>query len=83
MIELSGIVFELPDAEASAASSSTQCLATVLPEHAARPSPNHSNLTECTGSRRPKWRSLFQVWADWSFCMAVPGAGNQTKPQGL
>jgi hypothetical protein len=51
--ELSGAVFELPDAEASAIGSSTQCAATVSPEHTARPSPNRCNLTESTSSGKP------------------------------
>jgi hypothetical protein len=51
--ELSVAAPELPDAEASATGSSTQCAATVSPERTARPSPNHSNLTECTSSGEP------------------------------
>jgi hypothetical protein len=53
MTELSGTAPELPDAEASATGSSTQCAATVLPEHTTRPLHNRSNLTECTRSGKP------------------------------
>jgi hypothetical protein len=51
--ELSGIASKLLDAEALARGSSTQCAATVSPEHKARPSPNCSNLAECTSSGKP------------------------------
>jgi hypothetical protein len=51
--KLSGAVFKLPDAEASATGSSTQCAATISPERTTRPSPNRSNLTECTSSGKP------------------------------
>jgi hypothetical protein len=46
--ELSGTAPKLLDAEASAPGSSSQCVATILLEHAARSLPNRSNLPECT-----------------------------------
>jgi hypothetical protein len=51
--ELSGALSKLPDAEASATGSSTQCAATTSLKHIARPSPNSSNIAECTSSRKP------------------------------
>jgi hypothetical protein len=51
--KLLGAASKLLDAEASVASTSTQCAATAMPEHAARPSPHHSNLIECTSSKKP------------------------------
>jgi hypothetical protein len=57
--KLSGVASELPYVEASIASTTPKRAGTILPDHAARPLPNRSNLTECTSSRKLKWRSLF------------------------
>jgi hypothetical protein len=47
-IKLSSVAPKHPDAEASPTDSSTQCVATVSLERTARPSPNRSNLLQCT-----------------------------------
>jgi hypothetical protein len=69
---ITGTAPKLSDVESSATGSSTQCAATVSLECTTRPSPNCSNLPECTSSGKPQWQSLFQVWVDSSLCMAVP-----------
>jgi hypothetical protein len=62
--ELSSRTSELPDAEASTATASTQQAATISPEHVARPPLQCPNYARCTTSRQPYWWSLFQVWSD-------------------
>jgi hypothetical protein len=51
--ELPRTTLELPDAETSAASTSTQCVVTISPEQAARPPPQLSHRAKCTSPRKP------------------------------
>jgi hypothetical protein len=69
--EFSSPPSELPDAEASTATTLTQRAATISPKHAARPPLQCPNHARCTISRQPYWWSLFQVWIDWPFCVAM------------
>jgi hypothetical protein len=70
--ELPSPTSELPDAEASTATTSTQRAATISSEHAVRPPLKCPNHARCTNSRKPYWWSLFEVWFDWPFCVAMP-----------
>jgi hypothetical protein len=70
-VELSSPTSELPNAEASTTTTSTQWAATILPEHAARPPLQCPNHARCITSRQPYWWSLFQVWFGWPFCVAM------------
>jgi hypothetical protein len=88
MTELSGTAPELPNAEASATGSSTQCATTVLPECTARPSPTAPTSQNALAQGSCNGRAYFKCGLTGHFAwqcptrQAVPRAKNQNEPQG-
>jgi hypothetical protein len=60
-----------PNFQAQRPSFQTQRPQQQLSEQAARPPLQCPNHARCITSRQPYWWSLFQVWSDWPFCMAM------------
>jgi hypothetical protein len=79
---------ELPNAEVSVASTSTQCAATISPEHAARRHPNAPTSQNAPAQGSHNGGACFKCGLTGHFewqCPTrpvAPGAGNHVKPQG-